>query len=628
MSISIVGSGGIAGGNNTVAEFIAPANVLADDLFVMACIANPTTYDFPAPTGWTAGPVISISSTARAKVFWRWADGAEDATAQGWTSGQWVTTSRKGIAWACVRGVDKTAWNGLADADRFGTGSTSSSATTSCPAVSQAGTANLLSLWNERTSTVTTSTTLVPPASHTLTTSITWTSGGGICQGAVAWLLSDDTDGSVGSGSWGHAASGGVSVVTVRLPVASGAGNQPPTVSLSASATSLAAGERSTVTATASDSDGTVVTVDWQATAGAVEWGGSVAQVTNTPRTSTGTATVICTVTDDLGATTTAQVSIGLSPARWRLKGSGLYPPRGKRNSVVTYDNLRTKFIVWGHRGWSAAYPEEVLAGYRSTPESIATGSHPDDVPALEMDVGYLATTDPVTGQKYLVLNHDDDTVRTWVGGTTTAITSMTKAQWDVGVVNSPSAWPDEPAAYLAQILDTFGGRMLVCPEPKTTTAGTYLIAEIARRGLQASVLLQSSTDSVLDSAVAQGIPACKIYFSGFPSSAQLDALAARGISAIVALSSECNATTVGLVHSKMVAGKIMRVYPYNNVTTAARVALMRSYGCDGVISDDLPQSASVGYRAPAARYSWEPAAGLAPSPTLAPSLTLAPSGG
>lgn len=223
MALSVVGSAGWSGsGVNTDATFTSPT-VEPDDLFLMIMDTNPSTVVPTDPSGWTepTSSPVNNSGSMRTWFFWKWATGSEDGTTQGWTSGEWGTAARKGIGWIVVRGVDKTTWDGLTDSERFQVATSLNAATTSNATHDVSGRGGewgSVSLLAERSSTETTS--FTQPSGYTLTSNMTYTTGSGVCQTAVAWDLDPETT-TIGGGTWGHNSAGGITVVSVALPIAS-----------------------------------------------------------------------------------------------------------------------------------------------------------------------------------------------------------------------------------------------------------------------------------------------------------------------------------------------------------------------------------------------------------------------
>ena len=88
--------------------------------------------------------------------------------------------------------------------------------------------------------------------------------------------------------------------------------NEPPTASVSAAATTVAPGRTVQLTATASDSDGTIASYAWETTDGTLSTN-TGATVTLTAPQTTGTVTITLTVTDDDGDTTTTKRTLSVA---------------------------------------------------------------------------------------------------------------------------------------------------------------------------------------------------------------------------------------------------------------------------------------------------------------------------
>src|SRR5271157_48397 len=84
---------------------------------------------------------------------------------------------------------------------------------------------------------------------------------------------------------------------------------EPPTISCSASPSTIKPGETSTVTANALSPQNRPLTLSYSATAGSVSGSGATA-VFNSAGAPTGTAGITCTVTDDKSQTATANTSV------------------------------------------------------------------------------------------------------------------------------------------------------------------------------------------------------------------------------------------------------------------------------------------------------------------------------
>lgn len=100
-----------------------------------------------------------------------------------------------------------------------------------------------------------------------------------------------------------------------------------PTVTLAPGRPALDAGEVTTITATATDMDGTITSYTWSTTAGELAGSGAITTLRNTPSRTDRTATVTCTVTDDVGGETSAIVGVELlQAARKVVLGGAMLP--------------------------------------------------------------------------------------------------------------------------------------------------------------------------------------------------------------------------------------------------------------------------------------------------------------
>lgn len=104
---------------------------------------------------------------------------------------------------------------------------------------------------------------------------------------------------------------------------------QPPTVTISASSTTLKNGERAVLTATGTDPAGLALTYAWTTTAGTMRDAiGPTASLKCPPLTAGATATVTCTATNTGGKTGTATATINLGTAKIRTATAALHRPR------------------------------------------------------------------------------------------------------------------------------------------------------------------------------------------------------------------------------------------------------------------------------------------------------------
>jgi glycerophosphoryl diester phosphodiesterase len=525
MAVTVKGSGGIAIASNTTAQFTAPAVVDADDLFVMSTSYNQPAFEPPTPTGWTAGPVITVSTSMKVKLFWKWAAGTEDGTAQGWLSGQWSTASAKGIAWISLGGVVRALWDAMSDAQRFATMFALSVSSEAVPAVSTDVGLKFtpISFWNERTSTATTAGTISPPSGYTLTPNMTYRTGGGVCQGAVAWptSLAEETDGSVGSGSWGNASAGGISLITVAVPTG----------------------------------------VNTQSAA----------------LTGTGTLTAVGTVPPSAGTAALSGTGSLSGSGKPAAGGSGALSGTGTLGVVAGPADLPfaypLAFPMFADHRFGNPGPEETKAA------AAASHTRDPDV-ALEADMQVLATGE-------VVLQHDDTIDR--MADATSPITTgnvidLTLTQWrtileryNTGFSGSPLRPPGELVDLAADYgpFSAVAGNKLLLLEVKTGTVVSTCLAQLRALGLRRQTIVNCNTVGDYTAAVAAGFETC--YQNDTPN---FTTLAAAGVKHVSVEKSSVTSTMTTNAHA---AG--IRVWSYTINSTTDRDTFLGNGG-DGVISN------------------------------------------
>ena len=95
--------------------------------------------------------------------------------------------------------------------------------------------------------------------------------------------------------------------------------NFAPSLSVTASQTTLHPGESATLTATATDSDGTITSINWTASAGTLGGSGSTRTITAPPLLNDLTSTVTVVATDNGGATTTRFIILTFKASMHKL---------------------------------------------------------------------------------------------------------------------------------------------------------------------------------------------------------------------------------------------------------------------------------------------------------------------
>lgn len=107
--------------------------------------------------------------------------------------------------------------------------------------------------------------------------------------------------------------------------------NTAPTISLASDKAEIFPGETATITATATDSDGTIVSTVFSTTVGTLVGSGSSRTLYCDPRLSATTATITCVVTDDGGLTATATVDVTLRASMRKIWNGTTWVPTIRR---------------------------------------------------------------------------------------------------------------------------------------------------------------------------------------------------------------------------------------------------------------------------------------------------------
>lgn len=236
---------------------------------------------------------------------------------------------------------------------------------------------------------------------------------------------------------------------------------------------------------------------------------------------------------------------------------------RGGDRSALTRPDLLSQltapFYV-SHRGGPARFPEHSMPGYR---ESAAAGF------LVEPDIAALA-------DGTLVTHHDATVDRTTDG--TGNVSSLTRAQWDALLVDprQPNA-VQARGAYWDRLLDEFGGRAILVPEPKSGDAAALarLLDSITQRGLHRSVVVQSFDYAQCAAAAQRGIAAAPLTESVAAAQMVTDGMWGVFVTMTCPQSYIDAAKAVGL---KVVAWTVN-----NRVDAAAQFAK----GVDGIFTDD-----------------------------------------
>lgn len=155
--------------------------------------------------------------------------------------------------------------------------------------------------------------------------------------------------------------------------------------------------------------------------------------------------------------------------------------------------------VYIAHRGGAGAMPEETMGAFRM---ARAVGAH-----LLEFDVGLL-------NDGSLAAIHDSTVDRTTDG---TGLASFYSAV-SIKSLDATDAWPNgyesDTVPLFTEILDEFGGKIVLCPEPKDPSALQPMIDLVVARKLQRCVIFQADNDSQITTIVSSGCVAVRVYFT------------------------------------------------------------------------------------------------------------------
>lgn len=143
----------------------------------------------------------------------------------------------------------------------------------------------------------------------------------------------------------------------------------------------------------------------------------------------------------------------------------------------TTVDQLEAPIII-AHRGGADVYPEESMEGFLAAAKD---GFLP------EMDIQFMSDGVPV-------LLHDDEVDRT-MEGVEGDVSDLTSEDWDNATIVSPTGGESAPAAYFEEVLDAFGGKIVIVPEVKPGAGPdeVHAVIDLVKdRGLEENVLMQS----------------------------------------------------------------------------------------------------------------------------------------
>lgn len=511
MAWSVVDSGGFAIATTAALQFTPNVAVNADDLMVIMACTNPATTTAPTPTGWTAGPVENVSASMRSWAFWKWAAGTENGVAQAWTGSQWTTSATKAVAWIIVRGVNKTEWNAMTDGERFAIASFLSTTSESVPTLTTdtAWKFGHVSLWNERSSTESTASDLLAPSGYTLTSDITFRTGSGVCQAAVAWptALPEETDGSVGSGSWTNLGAGGITLLTVGFPTGAALTRISKTTSTTWNTRARVAKTTATTWETRARLTKTTATT-WDVAS-------PLTRITKTTATTWDVAAAMSRITKSTATTWDVRARIAKTTATTWATRARVAKTQATTWAVGSLISEAAWPAYIGHRG-SDPGPEETLYAY-----DTLWGRSPD-----YWHEGDLQTLNDGTT---MVGSHDDTINRMYASGPVSSgnISAMTPTQWDATMlhVNSGFSGSDRPAMRVSAWTAKYGragsaGTALGLWEVKTGT--DVADALVTMDGQQGSVIL--NCNSLADAQAVQAAGFSAAYQTNTPNFTQFTA--------------------------------------------------------------------------------------------------------
>lgn len=252
--------------------------------------------------------------------------------------------------------------------------------------------------------------------------------------------------------------------------------------------------------------------------------------------------------------------------------GGGLYASKIARSAGMTISDLPSPFFI-AHQGGVLIYPSHSMEAYVGC-ESIGVMAVEEDCHKL-LD-GALAC-------------HHDNTVDKTTNGTGKVI-DFSSMGWK-GLKIDAQNWfggdvfTDLDTVTLGQVFSEIGNRMVHVPEAKSADSGQAVVNEIIKYGLERSSIVQASSTSNLDAAIAQGIPAMLISSALTPQQ-MID----YGIEYVGLGTFESDSTILSYVN----AGIKVVMYTQNRHVDRDRYDAL---GVSGYFSDDPLYISKEGYR-------------------------------
>ena len=237
---------------------------------------------------------------------------------------------------------------------------------------------------------------------------------------------------------------------------------------------------------------------------------------------------------------------------------------------------LNSTFLIIGHRGFRAKYPENTLSGFKA---AILSG-----VSMIELDV-------QLSSDGHLVVIHDDDVDRTTNGkGPVTSHTLAELKKLDAGTWFD-ARFKNEPIPTLEEVLDIVGDKSLinieikVKPNQRVEVLGNIekiTLALIRRKNIEKQVLVSSFNKKILES-IRQTNPTVALgVLTEFGEETDIITLC-KSLNAVswhpyyLALEPE----KVALMHQHGI-----KVIPYT-VNSREDIKQLSEMGADGVFTDD-----------------------------------------
>ena len=367
-------------------------------------------------------------------------------------------------------------------------------------------------------------------------------------SGLPVWLTVDDDSrdwsASPGTGvtpdtysfTWTATGPGGTDTRTVQIVVEPP--NVAPTLSLVASPATIRSDQTSTITATASDSDGSISSYQWSASDGTIE-GDSFRVVFTPPNVNTDTdITITCIVTDDDGAETSANTTVTVTPQPPEFLAdsfiiaritqgeteSGTLPAASEAGPATSYSSSGVPSWITVNdstRAWSASPTTSTSTGNHSFTWT-ATGPGGNDSTTIIITVTAADQNPTVTLSGPSTIRADqtatieatasdpDGTISSYAWSTTQG--SITGSGSSV-TFNPPNVSSSTAVTITCTVTDDDGltdsatHDITVTPQPPEFLANSYIIANIVQGETESGTLPEPSEGGPVSSYSASGVP-------------------------------------------------------------------------------------------------------------------------